>query len=130
VVGRCSAIHFSRGAVDELHVVVAVVLEVPVRVGREPVVAVAVEHDQVLVGDPAGAEQRAERLRPEEVAPDGILQVLPPVEPDRAGDVGLGVERRVLVDLDDADAVVLEVVLDPLGVDQHVVGVVRHGAPS
>ena len=37
-----------------------------------------------------------------------------PVEADRAGDVRLGVERRVLVDLDDADRVVVEVLLDPL----------------
>ena len=82
----------------------AVVLQVPVGVGREPVVAVAVEHDRVLVGDTAPAEQRAEVPRAEEVAPDLVLEVALPVEPDRPGDVGLGVELRVLVDLDDADA--------------------------
>ena len=113
-------------AVDELDVVVAVVLQVPVRVGREPVVAVAVEHDRVLVGDAARAEERAELLRPEEVALDLVLQVGLPVESDRAGDVRLGVERRVLVDLDDADRVVVEVVLDPLGVDEDVLRVVGH----
>ena len=62
----------------------------------------------------------------EEVALDLVLEVLLPVEADRAGDVRLVVERRVLVDLDDADVLVLEVVLHPLGVDQYVLGVVRH----
>ena len=67
---------------------------------------------------------------PEEVALDRVLEVLPPVEADRARDVRLGVERRVLVDLDDADGVVVEVVLHPLGVDEHVLRVVGHAARS
>ena len=50
-------------AVDQLDVVVAVVAEVPVGVGGEPVVAVAVEDDRVVVGDPAAAHQLAEVLR-------------------------------------------------------------------
>ena len=54
----------------------------------------------------------------EEVAPDLVLEVGLPVEADRARDVGLGVQRGVLVDLDDADRVVVEVVLDPLRVDR------------
>jgi hypothetical protein len=41
--------------------------------------------------------------------------------------VGLGVEGGVLVDLDDADGVVVQVLLDPRGVDQHVLRVVSHG---
>ena len=89
--------------VEQSDVVVPVVLEVPVGVGGEPVVAVAVEHDLVVVGDSARAEQLAERLGVEEVALDLVLEVLLPVEADRARDVRFGVERRVLVDLDDAD---------------------------
>ena len=116
--------------VEQLDVVVPVVLEVPVGVGREPVVAVAVEHDQVVVGDPARAEQLAEGLGAEEVALDLVLEVLLPVEADRARDVRLGVERRVLVDLDDADRIVVEVILEPLGVDQYVLRVVSHGQSS
>ena len=80
----------------------------------------------MVVRDPAAAEQLAEVLRAEEVALDLVLEVLLPVEADRAGDVRLGVERRVLVDLDDADRVVAQVVLDPLGVDKDVLGVVGH----
>jgi hypothetical protein len=107
-----------------------VVLEVPVRVGGEPVVAVAVEHDGVVVGDPVGAEELAERLRTEEVTLDLVLQIGLPVEPDRPRNVGLRVEGRVLVDLHDLDARIVEVVLDPLGVDEHVVRVVRHEGSS
>ena len=106
----------------------AVVPQVPVRVGREPVVAVAVEHDQVRVRDPARAEQRAERLRAEEVAPDRVLQVGLPVEADRARDVRLGVERRVLVDLDDTHDRVVQMLFEPARLHEHVPGV-RHVAP-
>src|SRR5207249_9555742 len=74
--------------VDQPDVVMAVVVAVPVGVGREPVVAIAVEDDLVVVGDPAPAEQVAELPGPEEVALDLILEVLLPVEADGAGDVG------------------------------------------
>jgi hypothetical protein len=42
--------------------------------------------------------------------------------------VGLGVEGRVLVDLDDPDRVVVQVLLDPVGVDEHVLRVLSHAA--
>jgi hypothetical protein len=80
----------------------------------------------VLVADPARGEERAEVLGTEEVALDLVLQVLPPVEPDRAGDVRIGVERRVLVDLDDADRRVVQVLGQPVGLDEHVIRVVSH----
>ena len=115
-------------AVHQPHVVVAVVLQVPVRVGGEPVVAVAVEDDRVVVRDAAAAEQLAELGRAQEVALDLVLEVLLPVEADRAGDVRLGVEGGVLVDLDDADGLVAQMILDPLRVDQNVIGVFGHGA--
>ena len=77
---------------------------------------------------PRLAEELAEVLRAQEVALDLVLQVLLPVEADRAGDVRLGVEGGVLVDLDDADRVVVQVILDPLGVDEDVVGVFGHSS--
>ena len=67
---------------------------------------------------------------PEEVALHLVLKVLLPVEADGAGDVRLGVEGRVLVDLDDPDRVIVEVVLHPLRVHEHVLGVVRHGSSN
>ncbi len=82
----------------------------------------------MVVRDPAGSEQRAELLRAEEVALHLVLQVPLPVEADRAGNVRLGVERRVLVDLDDANRVVVQMILDPLCVDQYVLRVVGHAS--
>ena len=73
------------------------------------------------------AEQLAELTRAEEVPPHGVLQVLPPIESDRSRDVGVGVARRVLVDLDDADVLVVQVLLQPVGLDEHVLGVIGHG---
>ncbi len=81
----------------------------------------------MVVRDPVLAEQAPELLRPEEVALDLILQVLLPVEADRSGNVGLSVERRVLVDLDDADALVVQVLREPLGLHQHVLRILSHG---
>ena len=95
----------------------AVVLQIPVGVRGEPVAAIAIEHDRVIVGDAAAAEQLAERLRAEEVAANGVLQVGSPVEADRTRYVALCVERRVLIDLDDSQALVVEVLLQPVGVD-------------
>src|SRR3712207_9225373 len=63
----------------QLDLVVAVVEEVPVGVGSEPVVAVPVEDDRVVVGDAPAAHQLAEGLGIEKVAPDGVLEVLLPV---------------------------------------------------
>ena len=80
----------------------------------------------MLVGDPARAEQLAELLGAQEVALDLVLQVALPVEPDRPGDVGVRVQRGVLVDLDDADALVVEMLLEPVALDQHVLRVVGH----
>src|SRR5262249_30588815 len=113
-------------AVDELDVAGAVVVQVPVGVGREPVVAIAIEDDRVFVGDPARSEEGAERVRIEEVALDLVLQVELPVEADRAGDVRLGVQRGVLVDLDDADRGIAQVLLHPVGLDEHVLRIGEH----
>ena len=88
---------------------------------------IAADTLQLLRAAIARAEQRPEVLGPEEAPPDGVLEVLLPVQPDRAGDVRLGVERRVLVDLDDPERVVAQVVLHPLRVHENGVGVVSHG---
>jgi hypothetical protein len=80
----------------------------------------------VVVAHAAAAEQLAEVLRPEEVALDLVLEVLLPVEADRPGNMRLGIQRGVLVDLDDANRLVAQVILDPLGVDEHVLRVAGH----
>jgi hypothetical protein len=106
---------------------VAVVGQVPVGVGGEPVVVAAVEHDQVVVGDAPLAEQGAEPVAVDEVVADAVLQVLLPVELDRAGDVALVVGSGVLVDLDQDDVRVGEMLLDPVSGDER--GFAAHGVP-
>ena len=140
--GRRVARHVGRGraalgdpllarAVHQLHVVVAVVLEVPVRVGGEPVVAVAVEHDRVLVRDPAAAEQRAELVRAEEVALDLVLEVAsssrsrsrPGCAPPRRAP-GFSSTSTMRIESSSRWS------SHPLRVDQYVLRVVGHGAPA
>ncbi len=98
-------------------------LEIPVRVGGEPVVLVAVEDDSRVGADPALPEELLELGLLDDVALDRILQVVLPVQLDRAGDVALVVEVGVLVDLGDADAVVVQVLCQPVGADEHVIGI-------
>ena len=87
-------------AVEELDVLVAVELEVPVGVGGEPVVVAAVEDHGVVVADAPLGQQRLELRLVDEVAADLVLEVGGPVELDGALDVALVVRRGVLVDLD------------------------------
>src|SRR5581483_7113450 len=122
-VGRVRAPFFlplDATAVDQLDLVVAVVLERPVRVGREPVVVVAVEDDVRVRRDAALAEQVLQSLLARDVARDLVLQVLPPVPADRAGDVPLLVVARVDVDLDQTNSLVGGVVSGPLGADERL----------
>src|ERR671927_43737 len=91
-------------AVDELDVLVAVELEVPVGVGGEPVVVAAVEDHGVVVGDAALGEQLLETLLVDEVAADRVLQVLLPVELDGTFEVAAVVGAGVLVHLDEDEA--------------------------
>ncbi len=121
-------------AVDQLHILVAVDLEVPVGVGREPVVVSAVQDDGVVVGDAALGEELSELLGVEEVAARRILQVLPPVELHGAGDVPAVIGGGVFVDLDEDDPLGVEVLLSPIGADQDIVachgGSLSHGWKS
>ena len=58
-----------------------------------------------------------------------LLKVGPPVEPDRPGNVPLVVCIRVDVDLEDADIWIFRVLGEPVGLDEHVVCVIRHVIP-
>ena len=107
-------------AVDELDLVVAVVLQRPVRVGREPVVVVAVEHDVGLRRDAALAEKLLESFLGRDVASQLVLQVAPPVPSDGAFDVALLVDRGVDVDLDQAQARVFGMLVDPVRGDERL----------
>ncbi len=77
---RASSSHFLRPPSSRRASLVAVQLEVPVRVGREPVVVAPVEDDGVVAADPALGQQRLELLPVDEVASNRVLQVLLPVQ--------------------------------------------------
>ena len=98
----------------------AVDLEIPVRVGGEPVVLVAVEDDARVGADPAGAHQVLELGLLDDVPLDRVLEIVAPVQLDRTGDVSVLVEIRVLVHLRHDQVVVTEVRRQPLGRHQHV----------
>ena len=100
--------------------VVAVELEVPVRVRREPVVVAAVEHDGVVVRDALGRQQLGELLLADEVAQDRVLQLGLPVQSHRALDVTVVVGGHVLVNLHEDDLRVGQVGLGPVSVDEDV----------
>jgi len=104
---------------------VAVELEVPVRVGREPVVVAAVQHDLVVIADALAGQQGLELLLVDEVPADLVLQLGLPVDAHGAGDVPAVVGGGVLVDLDEHDAGRLDVLLGPVGRDQG--GFATHG---
>src|SRR6476469_3738438 len=88
-------------AVEQLHVLVPVQLEIPVRVRREPVVVTAIEHHGVVVADTAFAEQLLELFFADEVPADLVLQVGLPVQLHGTGDVTTVIRRSVFVDLDE-----------------------------
>lgn len=95
----------------------AVELEVPVRVRREPVVVAAVENDGVVIGDALGGQKIGELLLVQEVTTDAVLQVLAPVEADGAFDVAAVVCAGVLIHLDENGLGGVEVLLSPVGGD-------------
>jgi len=107
-------------AVEQLDVVVAVELELPVRVRGEPVVVAAVEHDGVVVGDALGGQELLELLLGRDVATHRVLQLGGPVDLHGAGEVAAVVGGGVLVDLDEDDAFRAEILLGPVGGDEHV----------
>jgi hypothetical protein len=94
--------------------------EVPVGVGGEPVVVTAVEQHGVLVRDAPLGQQVLEAGLVHEVPADRVLQVLLPVDLDRARDVPLVVGAGVLVYLDDDDTRLADVGLRPVGVHEDV----------
>ena len=117
-------------AVHQLDVVEPPQLEEPVGVGGEPVVVASVQHDRGVRPDARLGEQRREPGLVLEVTPHIGVQVGAPVPAHRSTDMSLVVGRCVLVDLDQANAGIVEVLLDPIGGDQYVrLGVFPHGGP-
>src|SRR4029453_10481401 len=106
-------------AVEQQYLVVPVKLEIPVRVRGKPVVVAAVEDDCVVVADATLRQQLLELLFVDEVAPNWILQILLPIQLDRASDVTTVVCSGVFVDLDKDDVLVAGMLGDPITVDEY-----------
>ena len=100
-------------AVEDPHVRVAEQAEHPQRVGGPPVVAVAVEDDGGLAGDPALAAEPREARAVHVVAGHGVVQLGVPVDLDGTGDVPDVVEQHVFVRLDDDEPWLAEVFGQP-----------------
>ena len=120
---------FGATAVHELHVLVAVVLEKPEEPGRKPVVVIAVRDDRRARRDALLRQKPLQLLLIEQIADRVLLKVGLPVQTDRPGNVALLVRARVDVDLEHPDVLVLRVLCQPIGLDEHVVCVIRHVIP-
>ena len=110
----------------------AVGLEVPVGVRREPVVPIAVEDHGRRVRDAELPHQLLELLLLDQIALDRILEVVAPVQLDGARNVPLLVQRGILVDLGRHHVLVDQMPREPVGRDEHrllVSAVVSHVAP-
>jgi hypothetical protein len=95
-------------------------LEHPKRVGRPPVVLVAIEDDQRIVRDPAARHQRLKAAAIDIVALNRVLEIDMPIDLDRAGDVSHFVQEDVLVRFGNPYFWIIQVILDPLGAHQHL----------
>src|SRR3990172_7722265 len=96
----------------------AVDLEVPVGIGGEPVVLVAVEDYGRVVADPALTHEALELLLRDDVADELVLEVLLPVQLDRARDVAVLVDVGILVHLRDDEPRVAEMLEEPVSRDE------------
>jgi len=118
--GQARRLDLLAAAVQQPGVVDAVVAQLPVGPGREPVVVVAVQHDLRVVVDPRLPQERLEILAAGEVAADRVRQLAGPVDRHGPGEVAGLVRAGVDVDLQEADVRVVEVVAGPVDVDQGV----------
>src|SRR5207244_12100137 len=97
-----------------------VVLEVPIGVGFEPVVEVAIKGYFGVVAYPGLSEELFKLFFREDVSLYWMVEVFAPVEEDRAWNVSeLVVCYGVVVYFDDAYFGVVEVLLHPFGADSY-----------
>ena len=110
---------FDPPTIHELDLFVAVDFEQPKPVSGEPIVIVAVKDNAVPRRDTCAADEFLERVLADNIPAHLVLELRLPVKTDRAGDVAGVVGLGVHVNLDEFDAGFAEVVLDPIGRDQH-----------
>src|SRR5207245_7377195 len=122
---------FLPAAIHKAHVAVPVDLEVPVGVRGEPVVVPAVEDYRVVLGDATPAEQGFERLLIHEIPPHAVLELVFPVEGDRARNMATRIRVGILVNLDQVQRRIAQPLRDPGRADQDLAAsiVVAHLNP-
>src|SRR5271155_4830112 len=86
---------FFAAAINEAHIFVAVIFQLPEGVGGEPVVVVAVKEDDGVFANTGFAEQALEFGLFDEIATDRVLELGLPVPGNGAGNVALVVGRGV-----------------------------------
>jgi len=84
-------------AVDQPHLLVPIVFQLPKRIRRKPVVIVAIEQDGRIVRNPRRAQQPLQLRLLNQVAPHVVLELRLPVPAHRAGNVPLIKRGRVHV---------------------------------
>src|SRR5215467_7626998 len=121
VLGECALFlePFLAAAVDEANILVAVELELPERIGREPVVIVTVKNDARVIGDAGIAEKLFESGPVDQIAANAVLELGLPVPSDSARDVALVVCSRVHVHFDEARARRIEILCGPIRGNQY-----------
>ena len=93
----------------------AVILEEPERIGRIPVVAIAVEDNGGVVADTDAGNEAFELAFVDEIATHLILEFGVPIEFDCPGNVADFVEKNVFVGFNDTDLGVGKVIGNPVG---------------
>ena len=111
---------FVAAAVQDLHISVSEQPEGPERVAGPPVRFVAVENTGRFGRNAVATAKFGEFVRRDVVADHRILQIRPPIDVDRAGNVAGVIKQDVFVRFDDADVLVVEVLFEPSGVDQRL----------
>src|SRR5262249_51713406 len=96
-------------------------LKEPEAVSGVPVVLIPVEDDDRVVGDAVATQQGLEVRLVHEVAANGVLHVDVPVELDGVANVAHAlVQQRVFVGFNETHLGVVEMVRNPLGVNQNL----------
>jgi hypothetical protein len=103
-----------------LRIGVAEQLKDPESIGGPPVVLVAVEDDRGLRRDAMTAHQLSKLGRADIVAHQRVVEIIVPVDVDRAGDMAGLVEQDIFVAFGEAYIRVVQMVGQPGGADQHI----------
>jgi hypothetical protein len=85
------------------------VAALPQGIGREPIVIITIKDEGGLRRDARVAHQLLELLLGQDIAPHLVAELGLPVPADGAANMPLLIRRGVHIDLDDADAGVIEV---------------------